>query len=67
MYTGGYTGFFPQGGNWIGGDNSKRGTVFIYIFMFSVHVQLYNFRGGIYQGDIPGSPLCINPGTHTTL
>ena len=23
--------FFARGGNWIGGDHSKRGTVFIYI------------------------------------
>ena len=31
---------FCQGGKiGLGGDNSKRGTVFIYILMFSVHVQ----------------------------
>ena len=30
IVAGGYTGFFARGGNWIGGDNSKRGTVFIY-------------------------------------
>ena len=35
-----YTGFFWQGGNWIWGDNSERGTVFIYILMFSVLVRL---------------------------
>ena len=38
--AGGYTGFFARGENWIGGANSKGGTVFTYIMMFSVHVQL---------------------------
>ena len=51
--------FFCQGGNWIGGDSSKRGTVFIYILMFSVHVVI-KFQGGeIYQGRISRVPPSV--------
>ena len=34
---------FARGGNWIGGDSSKCGTVFIRIYIYtvySIHVQL---------------------------
>ena len=49
--------FLPGGGEiGLGGDNSKRGTVFIYILMF-VYMYSYKISGGeIYEGGYPGVP-----------